>query len=188
MFELVYYHTSSGKMPVVDYIDTLSDRKAAKVMDRLKMLNKQGNNLRYPYSSPARDGIFELRAKLGTDIFRIFYFFAGENTIILSNGYTKKQEKMDPGEFNKAKKYKADYETRKKKKQLGPLKHVEFDDSDNDDNEDDELECEIDEFDELKEELKKVEDKLAVAKAQVKKHKNDKNRRSAKRSIDSFHK
>ena len=170
MFELVYYHTSSGKMPVADYIATLSDRKAAKVLDRLKMLNKQGNNLRYPYSSPARDGIFELRVKLGTDIFRIFYFFAGDNTIILSNGYTKKQEKMDPGEFSKAQKYKADYET---------LKHVEIDDSGADDNEDDELESEIEEFGELKEELKKVEGELKAAKAQV--NKSDKKRRSAKR-------
>ncbi|MBQ7668853.1 MAG: type II toxin-antitoxin system RelE/ParE family toxin [Clostridia bacterium] len=179
MFELVYYHTSSGKMPVADYIATLSDRKAAKVMDRLKMLNKQGNNLRYPYSSPARDGIFELRVKLGTDIFRIFYFFAGDNTIILSNGYTKKQEKMDPGEFSKAQKYKADYETRKRKNKLGPLKHVEIDDSGADDNEDDELESEIEEFGELKEELKKVEGELKAAKAQV--NKSDKKRRSAKR-------
>ena len=45
----------------------------------------------------------------------IFYFFIKDNKIILTNGYIKKQNKLDSNEFSKAVKYKEDYEMREKK-------------------------------------------------------------------------
>ena len=81
----------------------------------LKILSEYGNNLREPYSKYIDKGIFELRIKFSTDITRIFYFFVRDSKIILTNGYIKKQNKLDSNEFSKAVKYKEDYERREKR-------------------------------------------------------------------------
>lgn len=47
----------------------------AKFSMEIKLLEEKGNQLREPYSKPLGDGIFELRAKVGTDISRVLYFF-----------------------------------------------------------------------------------------------------------------
>ena len=39
------------------------------------------------------EGIFELRAKVGSDITRVLYFFYVERHIILTNGFIKKTQK-----------------------------------------------------------------------------------------------
>lgn len=55
------------------------------------------------------DGIYELRTKQGFDIDRIFYFFVVGDQIVLTNGYVKKSQNIDIGEFRKAKKYRNIY-------------------------------------------------------------------------------
>ena len=62
-----------------------------------------------PLSRHVEDGIFELRTKQGNNIDRIFYFFVFGNKIIMTNGYIKKQEKIDNTELKRAKKYMNDY-------------------------------------------------------------------------------
>ena len=56
-----------------------------------------------------RYGIFELRAKVGTDISRVLYFFYYEGRIVLTHGFIKKTKKKQAGEIEKAKKYRRDY-------------------------------------------------------------------------------
>ncbi|MDE5932815.1 MAG: type II toxin-antitoxin system RelE/ParE family toxin, partial [Lachnospiraceae bacterium] len=48
------------------------------------------------------------------DISRIFYFFFADNKIILTNGFIKKTRKTPKAEIKLAKKYKMDYENRKR--------------------------------------------------------------------------
>ncbi|WP_368489730.1 type II toxin-antitoxin system RelE/ParE family toxin [Clostridium sp. BJN0013] len=69
-------------------------------------------DLREPHSKPIKDGIFELRIKLGSDISRIFYFFCVGNRIILTNGFIKKTQNTPKSEIDRALRYKADYEGR----------------------------------------------------------------------------
>ena len=96
-------------------INNLPMKIRVKAFASLKILSEYGNNLREPYSKYIDKGIFELRIKFSTDITRIFYFFIKDNKIILTNGYIKKQNKLDSNEFSKAVKYKEDYERREKK-------------------------------------------------------------------------
>lgn len=56
-----------------------------------------------------RYGIFELRAKVGTDISRVLYFFYYEGRIVLTHGFIKKTQRTPAGEIEKAKKYRRDY-------------------------------------------------------------------------------
>ena len=75
----------------------------------IKLLEEKGNQLREPYSKPLGDGIFELRAKVGTDISRVLYFFYYQGRIILTHGFVKKAQKTPPSEIEKAKKYRKDF-------------------------------------------------------------------------------
>ena len=85
----------------------------AKLFMSLELLEIKGPGLREPYSKPLGDGIFEVRAKQGSDISRVLYFFVVGQKVILTNGFVKKTSKTPPGEIARAKRYRADYQQRK---------------------------------------------------------------------------
>ncbi|MBP9190632.1 MAG: type II toxin-antitoxin system RelE/ParE family toxin [Chitinophagales bacterium] len=60
------------------------------------------------------DGLFEIRVKQGSDIFRIFCFFDKGKIIVLANGFQKKDQKTPQSEIEKALKIKKEYESEKK--------------------------------------------------------------------------
>ena len=59
------------------------------------------------------DGLYEVRIKHGSDIFRIFSFFDEGKFVILTNGFQKKTQKTPQKEILKALKIKKEYETDK---------------------------------------------------------------------------
>jgi len=62
------------------------------------------------------EGLFELRIKVGSDIFRIFCFFDEGNLIILLNGFQKKRDKTPKSEIEKAENLKKQYYEDKSRK------------------------------------------------------------------------
>lgn len=68
----------------------------------------------YLKSLEETDGLFEIRIKQGSDIFRIFCFFDEGKLIILMNGFTKKTPKTPKQEIEKALKIKKEYYAEKK--------------------------------------------------------------------------
>ena len=62
----------------------------AKLFRLLELLEEKGNTLREPYSKSLDD---EIRAKQGSNITRVLYFFYIGNKIILTNGFIKKSQK-----------------------------------------------------------------------------------------------
>ena len=85
----------------------------AKVLREITLLAANGYELREPDSKSLGDGIFELRAKVGTDISRVLYFFFVGQKVILTNGFIKKTQKTPASEITLAKQYRADYLARK---------------------------------------------------------------------------
>ena len=79
------------------------------------MLEVGGTDLREPHSKHLDDGIFELRAKVGSDITRVLYFFVIGRRIILTHGFVKKTDKTPPSEIIKAKQYRHEFLNRKEK-------------------------------------------------------------------------
>ena len=61
-------------------------------------------------------GLFEIRIKLGSDIFRILCFFDEGNLVILLNGFQKKTEKTPKNEIEKAERLKKRYYEEKSRK------------------------------------------------------------------------
>lgn len=57
------------------------------------------------------DGLYEIRVKFSSDIFRIFCFFDKGKLIVLANGFQKKAQKTPKNEIEKALKIKKEYES-----------------------------------------------------------------------------
>jgi len=112
-FEVEFYEKENGDVPAEEFLLSLEVKMRAKVASIISILQDNGNELREPYSKYLSDGIFELRAKVGSDITRVLYFFYYERHIILTNGFIKKTQKTPAQEIEKAKRYRADYISRK---------------------------------------------------------------------------
>ena len=112
-FEVEFYETADGKQPAKEFLLSLDKKMRAKMTDTISILQDNGYELREPYSKHLSEGIFELRAKVGSDITRVLYFFYVDRHIILTNGFIKKTQKTPPREIERKKTHRADYLSRK---------------------------------------------------------------------------
>lgn len=93
-FEVEFYETTDGDKPAKDFLISLDNKMRAKMASMISLLQENGYNLREPYSKHLSEGIFELRAKVGSDITRVMYFFYIDRRVILTNGFVKKTKKL----------------------------------------------------------------------------------------------
>lgn len=112
-FSVEYYENEEGTRPAEEFILSQDKKMQAKIFMSLELLEISGPELREPYSKPLGNGIFEVRAKQGTDISRVLYFFVVGRKIILTNGFVKKTQKTPSREIERAKRYRMDYQHRK---------------------------------------------------------------------------
>lgn len=108
-FKIIFYNKPDGSEPVVDFLDSLDVKMRAKMLRTIMLLATNGTDLREPYSKPVGNGIFELRAKVGSDISRVLYFFFVGHKVILTNGFIKKTNKTPSGEIDRAKRYRIEF-------------------------------------------------------------------------------
>lgn len=114
--DVIFYDLPNGREPVREFLDSLDDRMRAKMVREISLLAANGPDLREPDSKSMGDGIFELRAKAGSDISRVLYFFFVGRQAILTNGFIKKTQKTPTSEIEKAKRYRAEYLERRNDK------------------------------------------------------------------------
>ena len=114
-FEVDFYEKENGEQPAKEFLLSLDKKLRAKLADTIMIHQDNGYELREPYSKHISEGIFELRAKQGSDITRVMYFFYVDRHIILTNGFIKKTQKTPQSEIEKAKRYRSDYLKRKER-------------------------------------------------------------------------
>ena len=112
-FKIIFYDKPDGSEPVKDFLNSLDIKMRAKMHLSIELLKYGGYRLREPYSKSLDDGIMELRAKSGNNISRVLYFFVVGNTAVLTNGFIKKTTKTPSAEIERAKRYRAEYLSRK---------------------------------------------------------------------------
>lgn len=112
-YDVEYYEKADGSRPAEDFILSQDAKMQAKIFATLELLEIKGPGLREPFSKPLGDGIFEVRAKQGSDISRVLYFFVVGRKVILSNGFVKKTQKTPSREIDRARRYRADYQRKK---------------------------------------------------------------------------
>jgi phage-related protein len=92
---LLFFQDADGFAPVWEWLKDLRARNPkayAKCVVRMRRLAEMGHELRRPEADLLRDGIYELRTRLGTVNYRILYFFHGRNVAVLAQAITKENE------------------------------------------------------------------------------------------------
>jgi phage-related protein len=102
--DVVFYRDEDGSVPVLDWLTEVGrkNRKALeKCTARIDQLRQTGHELRRPAADYLRDGIFELRTRVGRVQYRILYFFHGGNAVVLAHGIIKESD-VPNKEINRA--------------------------------------------------------------------------------------
>ena len=107
--EIKFYEDQTGRVPVKEFLDGLDIKMRQKMLRSIQALQDMGISLRMPLSESLEDGIFELRAKSGTNISRVMYFFIIGNRAVLTHGFIKKTQKTPRRELQRAKDIRVDY-------------------------------------------------------------------------------
>ncbi len=89
---IVFYQEEAGKSSVVEWLRKLNDTNP-KAFDKCRAaiarLASLGHELRRPEADYLRDGIYELRVRLGSVNYRLLYFFHGRTISVVAHGLTK---------------------------------------------------------------------------------------------------
>ncbi len=114
MREIHFYKTANGKSPVEEFLESLPAKQSQKVTWVLRLIEdlpiipssyfkKLVNN----------DGIWEVRVKTGSNIFRLLGFFDGAKLIVLDHAFQKKTQKTPKQAIKTAEERKRDYFARR---------------------------------------------------------------------------
>jgi phage-related protein len=107
---LVFFQTKAGRVPVLEWMEGLEVLHQVKIREALAVLSDRGSELGRPHVASLRDGIWELRVRIGKSRHRLLYFHHGRRAVILSNGLTKKEAKVPKVEIDRALVHKALFE------------------------------------------------------------------------------
>ena len=114
MKTISFYQAASGKCPVEDHLDTLTDVQATKVAWVLKLIREIDRvPSKYFKKLVNTNDIWEVRIDVGKDTFRLLGFFYGQELIILTNSFQKKSQKTPTKEIRLAENRKKEYLSRR---------------------------------------------------------------------------
>ncbi|MCA9753672.1 MAG: type II toxin-antitoxin system RelE/ParE family toxin [Gemmatimonadetes bacterium] len=99
---VVLYRTRDGRVPILDWLDGLTEKARAKCVVRVERLADLGHELRRPEADYLRDGVHELRAKHGGINYRMLYFFHGRDVVVVSHGLLKQRSDVPEGDIELA--------------------------------------------------------------------------------------
>lgn len=89
--KVILFQENDGSIPVMDWLASISRKARAKCLARLERLSELGHELRRPEADLLRDGIYELRASLQGQNYRMLYFFHGRAVAVVSHGLVKER-------------------------------------------------------------------------------------------------
>lgn len=88
--------------------------KIFKIIEAIETLERVPSN--YLKHLTGTEGLYEARIQLGSNIWRVFCFFDGQNLVVLMNGFQKKTQKTPKNQIEKALKIMAEYYEQKNQK------------------------------------------------------------------------
>lgn len=114
MREIRFYRTLSGHCPVEGFLDALPSKKAQKVVWVLRLIEELNDvPAQYFKKLGGTDALWEVRARQGSDAYRLLGFFDSPNLVVLTSGFSKKSQKVPREEIDLAARRKRDYLARK---------------------------------------------------------------------------
>ena len=114
MKTISFYRTASGKCPVEEHLDSLSDHQATKIAWVLKLIRELDRvPTKFFKKLMNTDDIWEIRVDVGKNTYRLLGFFYTKKLIILTNSFQKKSQKTPSNEIKLAEKRKKDFLSRR---------------------------------------------------------------------------
>ena len=110
MRKIKFYRLETGKCPVEEFFDSLTNKQFEKisfVLDLIEQINIVPS--KYFKKLKGTDNIWEIRVQQGNNIFRILGFFDGKELVVLNHAFTKKSQKIPQKEIAIAEKRKRNY-------------------------------------------------------------------------------
>ena len=110
MREIIFYKTVNGKSPIEEFLESLSDKQAEKVLWVLRLI-KQLDRIPIEYFKKleSTNDIWEVRTGSGKNEFRLLGFWYKSSFIVLTNGFRKKSQKTPKSEIELAENRKKDF-------------------------------------------------------------------------------
>ena len=93
--DVLFYKDDDGSVPVLDWLLALrkrNERAFRKCFALVNLLKQSGHELRRPQADLLRDGVYELRTRVGNVNYRLLYGFVGKDIALLAVGLTKERE------------------------------------------------------------------------------------------------
>ena len=113
MKTISFYRTASGRCPVKEHLDSLTDIQATKIAWVLKLIRELDLiPSKYFKKLVNTDDIWETRVDVGKNTFRLLGFYHSREVIILTNSFQKKSQKTPLKEIRLAEKRKKEYLSR----------------------------------------------------------------------------
>ena len=110
MRKIKFYILETGKSPVEEFFDSLTNKKFEKIAFVLDLIEQIVIVPRkYFKKLKGADDIWEIRVQQGNNIFRILGFFDGKDLVVLNHAFTKKSQKIPQKEIALAEKRKRNY-------------------------------------------------------------------------------
>jgi len=110
-----FYRTQSGRCPVEEFLDSLPDRDAQKAAWVLRLVEKlEIVPQQYFKKLVNTNDLWEIRVQIGGNSYRLLGFFDKSTLLILTSGFSKKQQKTPAKEIELASQRKRDYLQRRK--------------------------------------------------------------------------
>jgi len=107
--KVVFYQHSNGRVPLLEWLDSLTPKGLAKCRAKIEWLQNLGYEIRRPEADYLQDGIYELRIRLEGINYRMLYLFCGNNAVVMSHGL-KKERVVPPSEIDRARECKKKFE------------------------------------------------------------------------------
>ncbi|MEW6194224.1 MAG: type II toxin-antitoxin system RelE/ParE family toxin [Bacteroidota bacterium] len=110
MRKIIFYKTVNNKIPVEEFLESLSDKQAEKILWVLRIIKELDRiPIEYFKKLESANDIWEVRVGSGNNEFRLLGFWYESNFIVLTNGFRKKSQKTPKTEIELSESRKKDF-------------------------------------------------------------------------------
>jgi phage-related protein len=104
MHEIIYYEDDNGQSALIDFLRSIPVKDRAKVLREIDLLSEFGIKLTMPHVKKmvSQKDLWELRVKISTNNYRVFYFHYLNDSFVLLHGFQKKSQKTPKREIQTA--------------------------------------------------------------------------------------
>jgi phage-related protein len=89
-----FFREEDGKVSFLEWLAALEQREQRafeKCLYMLDLLRQFGRELRRPHADLLREGVYELRTRVGRVNYRVLYGFVGKDLVLVSHGIKKEK-------------------------------------------------------------------------------------------------